>query len=169
MGTKNADAAPPPLASSSPASPCTSAEHNELKADPVRFFLETDPIGPMHNRAGGGVLLVNCKRCGSTLARPLPPCAPTPILTLTRAPTPTQPMREAAEAAAKLGLTPDLLARALDVCPRCACDLVGGVCEPCARQRSGERCCQYAARFQCFCAQAWTCMYHGECHSGTHD
>jgi hypothetical protein len=80
-----------------------------------------------------------------------------------------KPTRETAEAAAKLGVTPAELATALDVCPNCAGDLVEGICEPCARQARGERCCHYAARFTCFCDTAWTCLYHGDTHSGSHD
>lgn len=161
MKTGKLTAVPPPP-------PCSYAGHDELRANRAHFVAGTDSIGLMEDGDGGWIYCAQCRRCGSMLAIPVtaevaatwrdPPRPLVDALT-----------RETAEAAAKLGVTPDEMSVALAICPRCAGDLVGGVCALCERQRRGERCCQYAARFTCFCEAAWTCAYHGETHRGSHD
>lgn len=47
---------------------CNAQTHAEIKACPVRWASEIQPIGKMDDGDGGVIVLGNC-RCGSTLAR----------------------------------------------------------------------------------------------------
>ena len=160
MGTKQVDPAITPASAPASPDPCSYAYHDELRADAVRFLDETTPVGILPD-GEDGLLLANCKRCGSTIARPLPPAAPAPVRSRVAAALNGQ--ADAMMAAARAMMP------SLGLCPTCGDDLVNGVCEAHERQRRGEQCCAYARRTNCWCTGAWTCLYHGPTHGPNHD
>lgn len=81
MPTQSSGPHPAPRISagaSTEAAPCTYADHDAITDDALRFMRETDPIGIMPDDRPGhrAMILANCKRCHSTLSRPLPEPSP---------------------------------------------------------------------------------------------
>lgn len=147
MPTQSSGPHPAPRISagaSTEAAPCTYADHDAITDDALRFMRETDPIGIMPDDRPGhrAMILANCKRCHSTLSRPLPEPSPGEVMAA-------------------------LVAK---ICAGCGGPAeADSVCAACAPRAEGGRCCRHAQRIDCFCREAWGCPVHGTSHAGTHD